>query len=136
MAEFIMRDLVEKEGRADEFVIQSSATSSEELGNPVHYGTRGVLDRLGISCKGKYAVKLTKKDYEEYDYFVGMDKANQRNMKNLFGGDPLNKVSLLLDYVGIERDVADPWWTGNFEETYQDVSAGVKAFYEYLIKKD
>ena len=136
MAEFIMRDLVEKEGRADEFFIQSSATSSEELGNPVHYGTRGVLDRLGISCKGKYAVKLTKKDYEEYDYFVGMDKANQRNMKNLFGGDPLNKVSLLLDYVGIERDVADPWWTGNFEETYQDVSAGVKAFYEYLIKKD
>ena len=101
-----------------------------------NYGTRGVLDRLGISCKGKYAVKLTKKDYEEYDYFVGMDKANQRNMKNLFGGDPLNKVSLLLDYVGIDRDVADPWWTGNFEETYRDVSAGVKAFYEHLIKKD
>ena len=136
MAEFIMRDLVEKEGRTDQFVIQSSATSSEELGNPVHYGTRGVLDRLGISCKGKYAVKLTKKDYEDYDYFVGMDKANIRNMKNLFGGDPNNKVSLLLDYVGVERDVADPWWTGDFEETYRDVNAGVKAFYEHLIKKD
>ena len=136
MAEFLMKDLVEKKGTVDNFLIKSSATSSEELGNPVHYGTKGVLDRLGISCKGKYAVKLTAKDYDEYDYFVGMDKANIRNMKNLFGGDAENKVSLLLDYVGTSRDVADPWWTGNFEETYRDVSEGVEAFYDFLIKKD
>ena len=136
MAEFLMKYLVEKKGAVDNFLIKSSATSSEELGNPVHYGTKGVLDRLGISCKGKYAVKLTAKEYGEYDYFVGMDKANIRNMKNLFGGDPENKVSLLLDYVGHSRDVADPWWTGNFEETYRDVSAGVEAFYDFLTKKD
>ncbi len=134
MAEFLMKDLVEKQGESEKFLIKSSATSSEELGNPVHYGTRGVLDRLGISYKGKYAVKLTAKDYNEYDYFVGMDTANIKNMQRIFGGDPENKISLLLSYAGENRDVADPWWTGNFEQTYRDVSVGVKAFYDTISK--
>lgn len=134
MAEFLMKDLVEKKGESDKFLIKSSATSSEELGNPVHFGTRGVLDRLGISCKGKHAVKLNSKDYNEYDYFIGMDAANLKNMQRIFGGDPENKISLLLSYVGENRDVADPWWTGNFEETYRDVSAGVNALYKALSK--
>ncbi len=129
-----MKDLVEKKGESDKFLIKSSATSSEELGNPVHRGTRGVLDRLGISCKGKYAVKLTAKDYNDYDYFIGMDAANLKNMQRIFGGDPKNKISLLLSYAGENRDVADPWWTGNFEETYRDVSVGVDAFYKALTK--
>ncbi|MBE5754898.1 MAG: low molecular weight phosphotyrosine protein phosphatase [Clostridiales bacterium] len=134
MAEFLMKDLVEKKGESDKFLIKSSATSSEELGNPVHRGTRGVLDRLGISYKGKYAVKLTAKDYNYYDYFIGMDAANLKNMQRIFGGDPKNKISLLLSYAGENRDVADPWWTGNFEETYRDVSVGVDAFYKALTK--
>ena len=132
MAEFLFKDLVKKSGEEDLFEVKSSATSSEELGNPVHYGTKGVLDRLGISCKGKYAVKLTKSDYDNYDYFIGMDERNRYNMIRLFDGDKDNKVKLLMDCTDTPGDVADPWWTGNFEETYRDVSKGVKSLYEFL----
>ena len=132
MAEFLFKDLVKKSGEEDLFEVKSSATSSEELGNPVHYGTKGVLDRLGISCKGKYAVKLTKSDYDNYDYFIGMDERNRYNMIRLFDGDKDNKVKLLMDFTDTPGDVADPWWTGNFEETYRDVSKGVKSLYEFL----
>ena len=134
MAEFLLKDLVKKSGEEDLFEIKSSATSSEELGNPVHYGTKGVLDRLGISCKGKYAVKLTASDYQKYDYFIGMDERNRYNMVRLFNGDKDNKVKLLMDFTDTPGDVADPWWTGNFEETYHDVSKGIKALYEFLKK--
>ena len=134
MAEFLLKDIVKKSGEEDLFEIKSSATSSEELGNPVHYGTKGVLYRLGISCKGKYAVKLTASDYQKYDYFIGMDERNRYNMVRLFNGDKDNKVKLLMDFTDTPGDVADPWWTGNFEETYQDVSKGVKALYEFLKK--
>lgn len=136
MAEFLMKDKVEKLGESDKFLIASAGTSSEELGNPVHYGTRRVLDRLGISCVGKRATKLSVKDYDKYDYFVGMDEANRRNMKFLFGGDKENKVSCLMDYTSRPREVADPWWTGDFEETYQDIKEGLDAFYEFLIKEN
>lgn len=132
MAEFLMKDLVEKNGDGEKFYICSSATSNEELGNPVHPGTRAVLNRCNISCKGKRAEKLTAKDYDKFDYFVGMDKANLRNMINIFGVDADGKISLLLEYAGENRDVADPWWTGDFEETYRDVSLGVNAFYQHL----
>ena len=135
MAEFLMKDLVAKKGKKEDFYIESSATSSEELGNPVHYGTRKVLDKLSISYAGKYAQKLTAKDYDRFDYFVGMDCLNARNMLRIFGGDKENKISLLLDYTGENRDVADPWWTGNFDQTYNDVSRGIVAFYEFLTKE-
>ena len=135
MAEFLMKDLVQKKGESDKFFIASSATSSEELGNPVHYGTKRVLDSLSISCSKKYAQKLTQNDYDKFDYFVGMDSANIKNMQRIFGGDKENKISLLLSYMGENRDVADPWWTGNFDQTYHDVKNGVNAFYEFLINK-
>ena len=135
MAEFLMKDLVQKKGESQNFEIKSSATSSEELGNPVHYGTKGVLDRLGISCKGKYAVKLTASDYNKYDYFIGMDEYNRRNMLRIFGSDPQNKISCLMDYTDNPREVADPWYTGNFTDTYNDVSEGVLALYEHIKNK-
>ena len=134
MAEFLMKDFVNKQGKSQEFLITSSATSSEELGNPVHYGTKAVLDGLGISCKGKYAVKLKSDDYNKYDYFIGMDEYNRRNMLRIFGTDPDNKISCLLDYTDSPREVADPWYTGNFQDTYRDVFEGVKALYKYIIE--
>ena len=136
MAEFLMKDLVKKNNCEDDFLICSSATSSEELGNPVHYGTKAVLDRLGISCKGKYAVKLTASDYNKYDYFIGMDEYNRRNMLRIFGSDPENKISCLLDYTDNPREVADPWYTGNFNLTFNDITEGLNAFYNFLTKKD
>ncbi len=135
MAEFLMKDLVEKKSKQNEFYIRSSATSNEELGNPVHYGTRQVLERLGISCKGKYAEKLLPSDYNKYDYFICMDKNNLRNIARIFN-DPEGKVSLLMSYAGVNRDVADPYWTGDFEQTYRDVSLGVNALYEYLTSEE
>lgn len=132
MAEFLMKDLVKKVGEENEFLIASSATSSEEVGSPVHYGTKRILDALNISCAGKRAVKLTAADYEKYDYFVGMDSANIKNMQRIFGGDIENKISSLMSYAGIDRDVSDPYWTGDFKETYNDISKGVKAFFKFL----
>lgn len=133
MAEFIMKDYLKKQGD-DNFFIASSATSREELGNCVHYGTRAVLNRLGISSQGKRAVQLTRDDYDKYDYFIGMDEYNKRNMIRIFDGDKDGKVSLLMDYTDTPRDVADPWYTGNFEQTYQDVKLGVDCLYKFLKK--
>ena len=133
MAELIMKDYLKKRGD-DNFFIASSATSREELGNGVHYGTRTVLNRLGISCQGKRAVQLTRADYDKYDYFIGMDEYNKRNMIRIFDGDKDGKVSLLMDYTDTPRDVADPWYTGNFEQTYQDIKLGVDCLYKFLKK--
>lgn len=133
MAEFIMKDFVKKKGQSDEFLIKSSATSSEELGNPVHRGTRAVLDKMGISYAGKVATRLKKEDYYNYDYFIGMDYDNVSAMKRIFGADPANKISMLLDYTSNPREVADPWWTGDFSATERDVVSGTQALYEYLI---
>ncbi len=132
MAEFVMKDLVEKKGEGDNYYISSSATSTEEIGHGVHRGTRAVLDEMGISYAGKVAVQLKKSDYDKYDYFIGMDAMNRRDILRVFGSDPKNKVSLLLDYTDTPRDVADPWWTGDFEATKRDVVDGTKAFFEYL----
>ena len=132
MAEFLMKDYINKKGEQDEFFIKSSATSTEELGNPVHRGARAVLDRLGISYAGKYSQRLTAEDYKKYDYFIGMDENNRRTMKRMLGGDPENKVSLLLDYTDTPRDVADPWWTGDFEATYNDITRGIDGLYNFL----
>ena len=132
MAEFWMKHVVKQAGREKEFYIASSATSTEEIGNPVHHGTKKKLAEFGISTAGKQAVQLTKSDYEKYDYFLGMDSANIRNMFRIFKTDPENKVSRLLDFTDTPRDIRDPWYTGNFDETFDDVSEGVKAFLDTI----
>lgn len=135
MAEFVFKDMVAKLGRSDEFYVASAATSYEEIGNPVHYGTAKILDGLGISYRGKRAVHLEKSDYEKYDYLICMDKANVRNTLRIVGGDEENKVSKLLEFADSDADVADPWYTGNFEVTYRDVLAGCKGLLTYVDKK-
>ena len=136
MAEFYMKDLVRRMGREGDFYISSAATSAEETGNPVHPGTRRILDRLGISCAGKRARRLTAEDYTSFDYLIGMDEANRRKMKRLFGGDPAGKVFNLLDFTDAPREVADPWYTGDFERTFSDVSAGCAALWRYLSEEE
>ena len=135
MAEYLMKELVSEKNIAEDFLIGSAATSSEELGNPVYPPVQKILNDRGISCKGKHAVQLKRSDYEKYDLFIGMDSENLRNMKRLFGGDPENKVSLLLDYTDHPRNVADPWYTRNFHEAEADIECGCKALLEYLLKK-
>ena len=135
MAEFLMKELVKQQHLQDGFVIASAATTSEEIGNPVYPPVRSLLKTHGISCDGKTAVRLTRSDYEKYDYFIGMDSENLRDMKYLFKGDPDNKVSLLLDYTDHPRNVADPWYTHNFHEAEADIECGCKALLEHLLKK-
>ncbi len=127
MAEFVLRDMVKKQGRSDEFYIRSCATSTEEIGNPVHYGTRRKLAEVGISCEGKTAVQMTKADYDKYDYIIAMDENNIRNIMRIIKSDPENKVSLLLDFADEHRSIADPWYTGDFDTTYRDVVKGCTA---------
>lgn len=120
MAEFVFRDMVEKAGLGDRFVIASAATSNEELGNPPHPGTRAELSKHGISCQGKRAVRLKSSDYDQYDLFLGMDRWNIQSMKRLFEGDPEGKVHLLKEY-STGGEVDDPWYSGDFHTTYEDV---------------
>ena len=135
MAEFIMKDLVRKAGLADRFHIGSAATSREELGNPVYPPARRKLAEHGIACAGHAARQLTAQDYENYDLLIGMDRENLRNMRRICGGDPDGKLSLLLDHTGRSRDVADPWYTGDFEATWQDVLAGCQALLDSIIQR-
>ena len=134
MAEFVFKDMVEKAGLSRSFEIASAATSREEIGNPVHPGTRRILEPLGISCRGKHAVQVTKKDYAYYDYLIGMDSWNIRNMLRIFGSDSEQKVHKLLEFAGRPDDVADPWYTGNFDVTYRDVCEGCRGLLEYIRK--
>jgi len=133
MAEFVMKDLVKKAGREWEFEIASAATSTEEIGNPVYPPARRKLAEHGIGCVGKTARQLRRDDYDKWDYIVGMDSANLRNMRRICGGDPEGKISLLMDWTSHPGDVADPWYTGDFEATWQDVSAGCKGLLAHLI---
>lgn len=135
MAEFVLKDLVQKANLTPYFSIASAATSTEEIGNPVHPGTRKRLAREGISCDGKYAAQLTRRDYDEYDYLIGMDSANLRNMKRMLGDDPLGKLYLLLGFAGRKGDIADPWYTGDFDATYSDVFEGCEALLDWLRRK-
>lgn len=136
MAEFVMKKLVSDEGLTDRFQIASAATSTEEIwngiGNPVYPPAKAELARHSIFCEGKRARQVTKADYAEYDYLIGMDSANIRNMLRIFGGDPEGKVAKLLSYAGSERDISDPWYTGDFGTTYADVREGCLAFLLYL----
>lgn len=132
MAESVMTYLVNKRGISDKFYIFSAATSTEEIGNPPHYGTVRKLREVGIPVVPHRAVQLTKADYDKYDYLIGMDSANIRNMTRICGGDPQGKIRRLLSFAGKERDIADPWYTGNFDETYSDVLEGCLALLAYL----
>ena len=132
MAEFVLKDLVKMEGIEKEFYIASAATSTEEIGNPVHYGTRNKLKEYGISTEGKRAVQLKKEDCEKYDYFLGMDQANIRNMKRILGTEANGKIFRLLDFTDNPGDIADPWYTGNFDLTYKDVMEGCENFLQYI----
>ena len=134
MAEFIMKKIVSDAGESANFYIESAATSTEEIGNPVHYGTRQVLRKYNVDFSKKRAVQITPADYKKYDLIIGMDSYNLRNMKRIFGEDTENKISLLLDYTGESRDVADPWYTGNFDATESDVLKGCYALYEKIKK--
>ena len=132
MVEFVFRDLVQKRGLGDRFHIASAATSAEELGNPVHPGTRRRLAREGISTAGKTAVQLTRRDYGRYDLLIGMEQRNLSAMLRILGGDPQGKVRRLLDFTGSPRDISDPWYTGDFDRTYDDVWEGCLGLLEYL----
>ncbi|MDE5990540.1 MAG: low molecular weight phosphotyrosine protein phosphatase [Clostridia bacterium] len=133
MAEFVFKDIVKKLGREKEFLIVSSATSCEEIGNPVHRGTRAKLAEYGISCDGKRAVRLRADDYDKYDMFIGMDSYNLVNMLKIFGKDDEGKIHSMLEFVGSSRDVADPWYTGDFDKTYEDIKAGCDALIKTLV---
>ena len=124
MAEFVMRDMIEKARLSEHIQTASAATSREEIGNPVHYGTQNKLREHGISTAGKTAVQLTKADYSRYDYLIGMDQWNMKNILRIVGSDPEGKIHKLLEFAGEKGDIADPWYTGNFDETYSDVVRG------------
>ena len=130
MAEFVMKDLVAKAGRTDDFVIESAATSTEEIGNSVYPPARRKLAEHGIGCQGKTARQMTRSDYGRYDLLIGMDSYNIRNMRNIAGGDPEGKIRMLMDYTKRPGDVADPWYTGDFEATWRDVLEGCEALLE------
>ena len=133
MAEYVMKDLVKKAGLEAEFQIASAATSREEIGNPVYPPARRKLAEHGISCEGHAARQLCSRDYEEYDLLIGMDKANLHNMFRICGGDFNNKMHLLLEYAGCpEQEVADPWYTDDFDATWRDVLAGCQGLFESL----
>ena len=127
MAEFVMKDLVQKAGLAGGFVIDSAATSTEEIGNPVYPPARRKLAEHGISCAGHAARQMQRADYSRYDLLIGMDQENLYNMRRICGGDPEGKIHLLLDYTARPGSVADPWYTGDFERTWQDVLEGCRA---------
>ncbi|MEE0705405.1 MAG: low molecular weight protein-tyrosine-phosphatase [Adlercreutzia sp.] len=133
MAEFVLKDMVQRRGEADRFVIASAATSTEEIGNPVHPGTQRALRERGIGgFEKKRARQLRRDDYDQYDLLIGMDEANIRNMTRMLGGDPEGKVHLLLEFAGETSAIADPWYTGDFEATYRDVAAGCEGLLREL----
>lgn len=135
MAEFVMKDLVKKAGLESQFQIVSAATSTEEIGNPVYPPARRKLAEHGVSCAGKTARQLTKGDYAQYDLLIGMDRANIRNMNRICGGDPEGKIKPLLDFTDRPGDVADPWYTGDFDATWRDVLEGCQKMLASLLNQ-
>ena len=134
MAESIFLNLVKKAGCESEFEIDSAATSREEIGNPIHPGTLRKLAEQGVPVQGHCARQMTCQDYQKYDYLIGMDSQNICNMLRILGGDPEGKVKLLMDFTGIPRDIADPWYTGNFDATYEDIREGCEALLSKIEK--
>ena len=134
MAEFVFLDMIKKRGLSDKITAASSATSTEEIGNDTHRGTKAVLTKYAIPFSRREAVQLTRADYVKYDLFVGMDSYNIRNMHRIFGSDPDDKIIKLLDLTDRGGDVADPWYTGNFEATYRDVCDGCEALLNHILR--
>lgn len=132
MAEFVFKDMVKKNGVENKFIIDSAATSTEEIGNGMHNGTRRKLMQEGISFTEHKARQITKGDYDYYDYIIGMERSNLRNIIRIVGEDTENKIYRLLDFVEDSKDIADPWYTGDFDVTYNEIKAGCKAFLNSL----
>ena len=132
MAEFVMKDLVRKAGLESQFQIASAATSTEEIGSPVYPPARRKLAEHGINCSGKTARQLTRADFDRYELLIGMDNANLRNMRRICGGDSDGKIRLLLEFTGRSGEVADPWYTGDFETTWRDVLEGCSGLLSHL----
>lgn len=135
MAEFVMKKMVEEAGVADNYEIASAATSTEEAGNPVYPPARRKLQEHGISCAGKTARQMTRRDYEYYDYIIAMEKRNVRDINRIIGSDSEGKISLLMDYTDTPHDVADPWYTGDFDSTWNDVEQGCAGLLNLLETK-
>ena len=135
MAQSVLTYLVNQHGLTDCFTIASAATSRKEIGNPPHYGTVNKLRKAGIPVVPHRAVQMTARDYKEYDYLIGMDSANIRNMTRIAGGDPEGKIYKLTAFAGRSGDIADPWYTGDFDETYDDVMAGCQGLLQYLMER-
>lgn len=136
MAEYVMRDLVRRAGLEEQIQVASAATSREELGNPVYPPARRKLAEHGIACEGHSARQMTAADYDRFDLLIGMDQNNLRNMNRICGGDPQHKLRMLMDYTDRPGEVADPWYTGDFERTWQDVLAGCQGLLEQLESRD
>lgn len=132
MAQFVFQDMVDKRGLAEQFIIDSMATSTEELGNPPHRGTVRKMQEMSIPIIAHRARQVSFQDYEDYDFFIGMDKWNIKNLNRILKGDPEGKVYKLLSFGSDGRDIADPWYTGNFDATYEDVLEGCEGFLTYL----
>lgn len=136
MAEFVMKKLVQEKGMADRFEISSCATSTEEIGNPVYPPARKKLAEHGISCSGKTARQMTADDYSRFDYIIAMDRFNLRNMRRFVGDDADKKVSLLMDFTNRSGEVADPWYTGDFDRTWDDIYDGCGGLLKHILQKD
>ena len=134
MAEFVMKDLAAKAGKRGAFEIASAAVSREELGNPVYPPAKRKLLEHGIRCDGHAARQMTRADYDKFDYIIGMDSENMSEMRKIVGGDPEGKLRLLRDFTDKPTDIADPWYTGDFETTYRDISLGCTAFLDKVSK--
>lgn len=132
MAEFMFKDMAARRGMAENFYIESAATSREEIGNDIHRGTRGILEREGIPYCRRRARKVTRADYDNFDYLIIMDEENRRGLGRIIPEDPENKIHKLMEYAGEDRDVADPWYTGDFEETFKDIDKGCRGLLEHL----
>lgn len=132
MAEFLMKDMVSKLGREADFCIESAATSREEIGNDIHRGTKAKLREVGVPFTRHAARQVTKADYDRFDYLIVMDQENIRGMNRIIGSDPENKIYKLLEFAGKDRDIADPWYTGNFDDTYDDIMEGLAGLLSHL----
>lgn len=136
MAEFIMKEKLKKNNLQDKFIIESKGTSYEEEGNDIYPNVKRLLDEKNISYTRRCATTLVEEDYEKYDYFIGMDQNNIRNMKYLFNNDPNNKVYRLLDFTSLKKDVEDPWYTRNFEKVYEEINIGCDKLLETLLSNN
>lgn len=132
MAEFLMKDMVAKADRSQDFYIESAATSREEIGNDIHRGTKAKLREAGVTFERRSARQVTKQDYDDFDYLIVMDRENIYGLNRIIGSDPDGKVHRLLEFAGKNRDIADPWYTGNFDDTYKDIVEGLAGFFKQL----